>query len=129
MALKINTFISCYTGLLSHLYFCLRPLLYQKLSKKMSDEESEDVMRAINPVANIPMLIAGLTLWLGGTILVAIAILTGALAVSKWCLLLNPIVAVLVLSILKKCGVRVIGALGVGYMLLSVLLIIAGMYL
>lgn len=129
MALKINTFISCYTGLLSHLYFCLRPLLYQKLSKKMSDEESEDVMRAINPVANIPMLIAGLTLWLGVTILVAIAILTGALAVSKWCLLLNPIVAVLVLSILKKCGVRVIGALGVGYMLLSVLLIIAGMYL
>lgn len=127
MALKINTFISCYTGLLSHLYFCLRPLLYQKLSKKMSDDESEEVLKAINPVANVPMLIGGLTLWFGGTIIVAIAILTGALEVSKWCLLLNPIVAVIVLMTLKKCKVKVIGALGVGYTLLSVLLIIAGM--
>ncbi len=127
MALKINTFISCYTGLLSHLYFCLRPLLYQKLSKKMSDDESEEVLKAINPVANVPMLIGGLTLWLGGTIIVAIAILTDALEVSKWCLLLNPIVAVIVLMALKKCKVKVIGALGVGYTLLSVLLIIAGM--
>ncbi len=127
MALKINTFISCYTGLLSHLYFCLRPLLYQKLSKKMSDDESEEVLKAINPVANVPMLIGGLTLWFGGTIIVAIAILTGALEVSKWCLLLNPIVAVIVLMALKKCKVKVIGALGVGYTLLSVLLIIAGM--
>lgn len=127
MALKINTFISCYTGLLSHLYFCLRPLLYQKLSKKMSDDESEEVLKAINPVANVPMMIGGLTLWFGGTIIVAIAILTGALEVSKWCLLLNPIVAVIVLMALKKCKVKVIGALGVGYTLLSVLLIIAGM--
>lgn len=127
MALKINTFISCYTGLLSHLYFCMRPLLYQKLSKKMSDDESEEVLKAINPVANVPMLIGGLTLWFGGTIIVAIAILTGALEVSKWCLLLNPIVAVIVLMALKKCKVKVIGALGVGYTLLSVLLIIAGM--
>ncbi len=127
MALKINTFISCYTGLLSHLYFCLRPLLYQKLSKKMSDDESEEVLKAINPVANVPMLIAGLTLWFGGTIIVAIAILTGALEVSKWCLLLNPIVAVIVLMALKKCKIKVIGALGVGYTLISVLLIIAGM--
>lgn len=79
MALKINTFISCYTGFLSHLYFCLRPLLYQKLSKKMSDDESEEVLKAVNPVANVPMLIGGLTLWFGGTIIVAIAILTGAL--------------------------------------------------
>ena len=126
MALKINTFISCYTGLLSHLYFCLRPLLYQKLSKKMSDDESEEVLKAINPVANVPMLIAGLTLWFGGTIIVAIAILTGALEVSKWCLLLNPIVAVIVLMALKKCKIKVIGALGVGYTLISVLLI-AGM--
>ena len=127
MVLRINTFISCYTGLLSHLYFCLRPLLYQKLSKKMSDDESEEVLKAINPVANIPMLIAGLTLWFGGTIIVAIAIITGALEVSKWCLLLNPIVAVIVLMALKKCKVKVIGALGVGYTLISVLLIIAGM--
>lgn len=126
LALRINTLIGCYTGLLCHLYFCMRPLLYQKLCKKVSDDESIEIMKAIDPVTRVPMLIGSLVLWLGGTILVAIAIITGALAVSKWCLLLNPIVALVVVMILKKCRVRVIGALGAGYMLMSLLLIIAG---
>ncbi len=126
-ALKINTLIGCYTGLLCHMYFCMKPLIYQKLSKKMSDSECDEILQAIDPITKIPMLIGGLTLWLGGTIIVAIAIITGALAVSKWCLLLNPIVALIVLSIFKKCKIKIIGILGVGYMLLSVLLIIAGL--
>ena len=126
LALRINTLIGCYTGLLCHLYFCMRPLLYQKLCKKVSDDESIEIMKAIDPVTKVPMLIGSLVLWLGGTILVAIAILTGALAVSKWCLLLNPIGALIIVMILKKCRVRVIGALGAGYMLMSLLLMIAG---
>lgn len=126
LILKINTFIGCYTGLMCHLYFCMKPLMYQKLSKKLSDNESLEIMKSIDPVTKIPMLIGGLSLWFGGTIIVAVAIITGALAVSRWCLLLNPIVAVIVLMILKKCKVRIIGALRVGYMLFSVLLIIAG---
>ena len=126
LALKINTFIGCYTGLLCHVVFCMKPLLYQKLHKKISDNESLEVIKSINPVVNAPMIIGFLALWLGATIIVAIAILTGALAVPKWCLLLNPIVSLLVLMPLKKCGVKIIGALGVGYMLFSVLLIIAG---
>lgn len=126
LALRINILIGCYTGLLCHLYFCMKPLLYQKLCKKVSDDESAEIMKAIDPVTRVPMLIGGLALWLGGTILVAIAIITGALAVSKWCLLLNPIVALIIVMILKKCRVRVIGGLGTGYMLMSLLLIIAG---
>lgn len=126
LALKINTFIGCYTGLLCHVVFCMKPLLYQKLHKKMSDSESLEVIKSINPVVNAPMIIGFLALWLGATIIVAIAILTGALAVPKWCLLLTPVVSLLVLMPLKKCGVKIIGALGVGYMLFSVLLIIAG---
>ena len=74
-----------------------------------------------------PMVLGGVSLWLGAVIIVAIAIVTGALAVSKLCLLLNPVVAALVLMPLKKCGVKIIGILGVGYMLFSILLIIAGM--
>lgn len=126
LALKINTSIGCYTGLLCHVVFCMKPLLYQKLHKKMSDNDSLEVIKSINPVVNAPMIIGFLALWLGATIIVAIAILTGALAVPKWCLLLNPVVSLLVLMPLKKCGVKIIGALGVGYMLFSVLLIIAG---
>ncbi len=30
LALKINTFIGCYTGLLCHVVFCMKPLLYQR---------------------------------------------------------------------------------------------------
>lgn len=93
----------------------------------MSDSECDEILQAIDPITKIPMLIGGLTLWLGGIIIVAIAIITGTLAVSKWCLLLNPIVALIVLSIFKKCKIKIIGILGVGYMLLSVLLIIAGL--
>lgn len=127
LALKINTFIGCYMGLLGHMIYCMKPLLYQKLSKKMSDDESLTVMNAIDPLVKVPALIGFLALWLGGTIIVAIAIVTGALAVPKFCLLFNPIVSLIVLMILKKCGVKIIGALGVGYMLFSILLIIAGM--
>lgn len=105
----------------------MKPLLYQKLCKKMSDDESLEVIKAINPTIMAPMVVGFLALWLGATIIVSIAIVTGALAVPMWCLLLNPIVAVLVFLVLKKCGMKIIGALGVGYMLFSVLLIIAGL--
>ena len=127
LALRINTFIGCYTGLLCHVVYCMKPLMYQKLSKKMSDDESTEVLKAIDPIIKVPAIIGFLSLWLGGTVIVAIAIVTGALAVPKWCLLLNPIVSLIVLMIGKKCGGRIIGTLGVGYALFAVLLIIAGM--
>lgn len=126
LALRINTFIGCYTGLLCHTVFCLKPLLYQKLSKKMSDSDSLEILKTLDSILKVPMGIGFLSLWLGTTIIVAIAILTGALAVPKICVLLNPIGSLLVLMPLKKCGVKIIGALGVGFMLLSIVLIIAG---
>ena len=125
-ALKINTFIGCYTGLLCHVAYCIKPLLYQKLCKKLSDDESAEVVSSINSVIKVPMIIGGLTLWLGGTIIVAIAIITGALAVPKLCVLLNPVISLIVLMVLKKCRVKIIGPLGVGFVLFSILLIIAG---
>ena len=73
------------------------------------------------------MVLGFLSLWLGDTVIVGIAIVTGALAVPKLCLLLNPVVAALVIMTLKKCGVKVIGALGVGFMLFSALLIVAAL--
>lgn len=127
LALKINTLIGCFTGLICHVYYCMKPLLYQKLNKKMSDDDCVEVIKAIDPVVMAPMVLGGVSLWLGAVIIVAIVIVTGALAVPKLCLLLNPVVAALVLMPLKKCGVKIIGVLGVGYMLFSILLIIAGM--
>lgn len=127
LALRINTFIGCYTGLICHAVYCIKPLLYQKLSKKMTDDESLEVIKVLDPVMKAPMVLGFLSLWLGDTVIVGIAIVTGALAVPKLCLLLNPVVAALVIMTLKKCGVKVIGALGVGFMLFSVLLIVAAL--
>lgn len=126
LALRINTFIGCYVGLVCHIIYCIKPLLYQKLCKKMSDDESLEVMKSMDPLMYGPMALGFLTLWLGGTIIIAIAIVTGALAVPKWCLLLNPIVAAIILLTVKKCGGKIVGVLGVGFLLFSVLLIIAG---
>lgn len=124
--LKVMTLLGCYTGLMSHVVFCLKPLLYQRLCKKMSDDESNEVIKAIDLVFNPPMYLAGVVLWLGLAVTVIVAILTGALPVPKWYVVLNPIGSLIVLMPLKKCGVRIIGALGFGFVLLSVLLIIAG---
>ena len=126
LALRINTFIGCYTGLLCHTVFCLKPLLYQKLSKKMTDNDNLEILKTLDSILKVPMGIGFLSLWLGTTIIVVIAILTGSLAVPKICILLNPIGSLLVLMPLKKCGVKIIGALGVGFMLLSIVLILAG---
>ena len=127
LALRINTFLGCYVGFSCHIIYCMKPLIYQKLHKKLSDDESLAVMKSIDPVFKGPMIVGALSLWLGSTIIVAATIVTGALAVPKLCILLNPVVAALILLLLKKCGIKIIGTLGVGYMLFSILLIIAGL--
>lgn len=126
LALKINTFIGCYTGLLCHVVYCMKPLLYRRLYKKLDDKEVEETFSALDMVSKIPMIMGFATLWLGTTIIVVIAIIIGALEVPKICLLLNPVPSTVVLLVLKKCNVRIIGALGVGFMMFSILLMIAG---
>lgn len=56
-----------------------------------------------------------------------VAILTGALNVPKLFILLNPIVSTIVLMALKKCGVKIIGPLGVGFSMFAIVLLVAGM--
>ena len=127
LALKINTFIGCYTGLLCHVVYCMKPLLYRRLYKRLDDKEVEEAFSALDMVTGFPMILGFATLWLGTTIIVVTAIIKGALEVPKICLLLNPVPSPVVLLILKKCNVRIIGALGVGFMMFSILLIIAGL--
>ena len=59
--------------------------------------------------------------------MVIIAIANGSLEVPKICLLLNPIPSTILLLILKKLKVKIIGALGVGFMMFAILLTIAGL--
>ena len=127
LALKINTFIGCYTGLLCHVIYCMKPLVYQKICKKLNDVESEEVVGVLDTVSVVPMILGFATLWLGTTVMVIIAIVNGSLEVPKICLLINPITSTILLLVLKKLKVKIIGALGVGFMMFAVLLIVAGL--
>ncbi|MBQ9609792.1 MAG: hypothetical protein IJV15_10175 [Lachnospiraceae bacterium] len=129
MALKINTFIGCYTGLLCHVVYCMKPLIYRNIHSKLSDDEINKTISSIDKVSAVPLIIGFLSLWLGTTVIIIMSILKGYLFVPKLCLLLNPIPSTIVLMILKKLKIRIIGALGVGFMMFAVLLIVAGIYM
>ena len=126
LALKINTFIGCYTGLLCHVIYCIKPLVYRKTHGKLTDREISDALEVMDKVSRVPMIIGFLSLWLGTTVIVTAAIIRGDLNIPMWGLLLNPIPSTIVLLILKKCKIKIIGALGVGFMTFALLLIAVG---
>ena len=127
LALKVNTFIGCYTGLLCHVVYCMKPLIYQGIYKKLIEAEISEALGGIDKVSGVPMILGFLSLWLRTTVIVIAAILRRDLNVPMWSLLLNPIPSTVVLLILKKCKVKIIGTLGVGFMMFAILLIIAGL--
>jgi hypothetical protein len=127
LALKINTFVGCYTGLLCHVVYCMKPLVYRKIHEKLNEAEIEEAVGVLDKVSVAPMILGFATLWLGTTVMVMIAIANGSLEVPKICLLLNPIPSTIILLILKKLKVKIIGALGVGFMMFAILLTIAGL--
>ena len=55
-----------------------------------------------------------------------IAILTGALEVPKWFVLLNPVGALPILLIARKLNIKVGGAMGIGFTFYGIVLIVAG---
>ena len=126
MALKINTFVGAYTGLLCHVVFCQKPMLYQRLHGKLGIEDAENALKSIDKTTMVPMVLGFLSLYLGTAIMVTVAILTGALNVPKLFILLNPIVSTIMLMVLKKCGVKIIGPLGVGFSMFAIVLLVAG---
>lgn len=128
-ALKINTFIGAYTGLLFHAMACIKPLIYQRLQDKLSLTEINEVLDAVDKYPRIPSFVSALSLFLGTTVIVIIAILTGALQVPVYFVLFNPIAAGFVLLVLKKAGVKIPGVLGTGFCLFAIVLIVAGMNL
>lgn len=126
IALKINTFVGAYTGLLFHAIACIQPLAYRTVHDKMSEEEAEKVIEVIGKYPAIPSIISALSLFFGTTVIVTAAILTGALQVPGFFVLFNPIVSSAVLLLLKKLGVKIIGTLGAGFSLFAIVLIAAG---
>lgn len=129
MALKICTFIGAYTGLLFHAAACIKPLVYRAVAKEVSAETALKAMDAVDRYPKIPSLLCGIVLFLIETVVVIIAILSGALDVPKWFILLNPIGALLLLLIARKLNLKIGGAMGIGFALLGIVLVAAGMHI
>jgi hypothetical protein len=71
-------------------------------------------------------MISAVSLFLGSTVIMTIAILKQDLSVPKYMALLNPVTAALILIPLRKWNVKIGGALGIGFSLFAVVLITAG---
>jgi len=127
IVLKICTFIGAYTGLLFHAAACIKPLVYRAIAKEVSAETAQKAMDAVDKYPKIPSIICGIALFLVETVIVIIAILSGALDVPKWFVLLNSIGALPILLIARKLNLKLGGSMGIGSALLGIVLIIAGM--
>ena len=125
MLMKICTFIGAYTGLLFHAAACIKPMVYRRIADKVSPETAQAAMDAVDRYPKIPSLISAVVLLLSSSILTSAAILTGALDVPKIFILFNPIGALPVMILSRKLGLKIGGALGIGFSLLGIVLIAA----
>ncbi|MCR5806636.1 MAG: hypothetical protein K6G68_06340 [Oscillospiraceae bacterium] len=125
MLMKICTFIGAYTGLLFHAAACIKPMVYRRIADKVSPEAAQAAMDAVDRYPKIPSLISAVVLLLSSSILTSAAILTGALDVPKIFILFNPIGALPVMILSRKLGLKIGGALGIGFSLLGIVLIAA----
>lgn len=94
-------YVSIIAGFFVHTVLCIQPIIYKKIMEtdnfKLADDTLEAYYKAVLP----PFLI-GYGFILVATVCVIAAILTGVLAVPKWCVLLNPFVFLLVGVGLRK---------------------------
>lgn len=126
LAMKINTFIGAYTGLFYHGSVCSKYIVYRRIAGKLPEEDALAAVEAFGKYAAVPSMISAVSLFLGSTVIMTIAILRQDLSVPKYMALLNPVTAALILIPLRKWNVKISGALGIGFSLFAVVLITAG---
>ncbi|MBQ9384394.1 MAG: hypothetical protein IJT87_09160 [Ruminiclostridium sp.] len=129
LALKINTFIGAYTGLYFHGAVVTKYIVYRRLAGKISDDDAQTAINAIDKYPKIPSLISAVSLFAATTVIVTAAILTGALNVPVFMVVFNPVAAALILVPLQKLGLKLGGSLGFGFALFATVLITAGLSL
>ena len=126
LALKINTFIGAYTGLFFHGSVCAKAVVYRRLAGKLPEEDAAAAVDSVGKYARLPSLVCAVSLLFAATAIMASAILRGDLDVPKWMALFNPVAAAAILIPLRKCGVRIGGAMGIGFSLFAIVLMCAG---
>ena len=126
LILKINTFIGAYTGLFYHGSVCSKYIVYRRIAGRLPEEDALAAVEAVGKYAAVPSMISAVSLFLGTTAIMIIAILRQDLPVPKIMALLNPFTAALILIPLRKWNVKIGGAMGIGFSLFAIVLITAG---
>lgn len=100
-AVGICGYVSTIAGFFVHTVLCIQPILYKKIMEtdqfKLADDTLEAYYKAI-----LPPFLVGYGFMLAETICVIAAIVTGALNVPGWFVLLNPFVFLIVGMGLRK---------------------------
>ena len=103
--LAIVTAVLCYIGAVGgffvHAVLCIQPIIYKKIMEtnnfKLADNTLEQYYKTVMP----PFFI-GYGSMLVGSVCIIIAILTNALSVPKWFVLLKPVIFLIIGVVLRK---------------------------
>ncbi len=100
-AIAVFGYISVIAGFFVHTVLCIQPIIYKKIMETDNFKLADDVLEVYYK-AILPPFVIGYIFMLAATVCVIVAILTGALAVPKWFVLLNPFVFLFVGVGLRK---------------------------
>lgn len=123
--LKICTFLGCYTGLITHAVFCIKPLVYKHIYQEASLKTSETALHETDRLTILPVLVCSFTLIIIPAFLIFAAIWQGILPVSRLWIIFNPIFLMIAMLAVKKAFPKLplIGFMGTGFIVYSALLL------
>jgi hypothetical protein len=123
--LKICTFLGCYTGLITHAVFCIKPLVYKHIYQEASLKTSETALHETDRLTILPVLVCSFTLIIIPAFLISAAIWQGILPVSRLWIIFNPIFLMIAMLVVKKAFPKLplIGFMGTGFIVYSALLL------
>ncbi len=123
--LKICTFLGCYTGLITHAVFCIKPLVYKHIYQEASLKTSENALHETDRLTILPVLVCSVTLIMIPAFLISAAIWQGILPVSRLWIIFNPIFLMIAMLAVKKAFPKLplIGFMGTGFIVYSAIML------
>ena len=125
-ALKICTFLGCYTGLITHAVFCIKPLVYKHIFQEASLKAAENALHETDKLTILPVLVCSITLIMIPAFLISAAIWQGILPVSRLWIIFNPIFLMIAMLAVKKAFPKLpmIGFMGTGFIVYAAMLLV-----
>jgi len=124
--LKICTFLGCYTGLITHAVFCIKPLVYKNIFQEASLKSAENALHETDKLTILPVLVCSVTLIILPAFLISAAIWQGILPVSRLWIIFNPIFLMIAMLAVKKAFPKLpmIGFMGTGFIVYAAMLLV-----